>query len=294
MQLSQLHSLEELCLDLEGNDVQFGPVTIELVSQMSALTKLQLSVSTPVGFSSLRNCLKLQRLELAGLPDVSFSLSAADWEVVGQLTQLTTLSLLPVTQHADCEAFQSSLQQLTALRSLAAGAWAPEVLPALHGLPHLTLIGGGWLRLESSDSPGTEVTCSQVKDLWCTFDNIPSSAFRNLIDIVLCDCIPSAAMIALSRQCSHLQNFWNGPIVALVSQEPTSPSRTLPPAEPAADRVAAVRCLANLHDLEVLDVSVTDSAEMLAVAQTASVLARHKLKALRVVVDETCTVSTTS
>jgi hypothetical protein len=55
-------------------------------------------------------------------------------------------------------------------------------------------------------------------------------------------------------------------------------------AEAAADRVAAVRSLANLHDLTTLEFCVRDDAELLALAHAAAALARHKLTQRRLVV----------
>lgn len=262
-----------------------------LVSQMTALTRLTIGVCSTAGFSSLGNCCQLQTLELvlADYEDKPFELSTANWEVIGQLSKLTTLRMWSLTVgDADCEVCLSALQQLTALRDLAAEAWSLGVLPGLQGLTNLTRFGGGWL---SSDGPVSQCSlyeaCPHITDHAYSYGCIPCSALPNLLHLRLCNPITSDVLAALCRHCPHLQSLQNTGL----PKDPYTISGTLPAAEPVANRVAAARSLSDLHCLTALDFSVSDNAEMIALSEVTSALARRKLTEARVIVRDSSQVS---
>jgi hypothetical protein len=253
---------------------------------MSALTALTLSVCSADGIEGLHNCNGLQHLTLGYHEGVSFELPASGWSVLGQLTQLTHLGLWPVAQCSDLDVCCSALQQLTGLKEIGADFWAPEVLQGLQCLSQLTCVGGGWA---ASQGPPTDITCPQVVDLMGTQDRIPFSAFPNLLSIMMYECIPSAVLTALSKHCCFLQCIT---ITCLsLSATPRSRVRTLDAAEPVADRVAAVKSLSSLHHLTTLHFSVSDDAEVLAVAYVAAELKKHALSTVRLLVAEDSQVS---
>jgi len=272
MQLSKLCRLERLRVDLPVVNAADHPVCFDLVAQLTALTALELTVGTSEGFSSIGNCSNLQELKVKDAAEVGFELSANDWEVVGQLTQLTYLMLWPVVQRTDCVPCRSALQQLPALQSLFANSWVPEVLPGLQGLSHLSRLGGGWL-------PGVGsaelVTCPQVQQLAYSYGEIPCSAFPGLLHISLYSWVPARVLAAFSKQCCLLQTIG--------IDNPSRP--TLDFGEPVAERVAALVSLSSLQHLTALSFAVMDNAEMLAVSRVAAVLAKsHKLASVSLVV----------
>jgi len=282
MQLSKLRRLKHMSLDLPVINAADHPVCFNLVAQLTALTALDLTVGTAVGFGSIGNCSNLQELKLADYVGVKFDLRAKDWEVVGRLTQLTLLTLWPVVQQTNYMACRSALQQLTALRSLCADTWAPEVLSGLQGLSHLTRLGGAWL---SGDGSAGNVICAQVQDLYYSYGHIPCSVFPGLLHITLLGFVPARVLAALSKRCSLLQTF--------NVDDPTSPSLDF--AEPVAERVAALMSLSSLHHLTALSICVMDNAEMLALTRAAGVLAKsQKLTKVAVVVPDTALVSSPS
>jgi hypothetical protein len=285
LQLSVLCDLKELSITLENTEPDQNPVCLQLVSQMTALTSLQLSACNADGIESLRNCTGLQTLVLPYHVGVSFELPVSGWSVLGELTQLTELTLWPVKQRSNCEGCMSALQQLTGLHLVNFEKWAPYVLMGLQGLSQLTSVGGGW---SAGDGSAVDVILPQVQQLWASEDHIPCSAFPNLLHINLFAAIPSAVLTALSRHCCCLQSIK----LTCLPEASGGARRTLYSAEPVADRVAAVMSLSNLHHLTALDFSVADNAELLALAHSTAVLARqHKLAELRLVVPEESEVS---
>lgn len=279
MQLSKLCRLKHLIVDIPVINAADHPVGFDLVAQLTALTALDLAVGTAVGFGSIGNCSNLQDLQLKDCAVVQFDLRAKDWQVVGQLTQLTWLTLWPVVQRTGYVACRSALQQLTALRSLCADRWAPVVLPGLQGLSHLTRLGGGW---SSTDGSAEPVVCAQVKELVFSYGHIPCRAFPGLLHISLYGFVPPHVLAALSKHCSLLQTF---DVLDL-----TSP--TVDFGETTRERVAAVMSLSSLQHLTALSFCVMDNAEMLALTSVAAVLAKsHKLTKLAVVVPHSAHVS---
>jgi hypothetical protein len=284
LQLSRLCGLQDLSIDLSCRNQAEPLVSFKLVSQMSALTALRLSARSADGFGSLSSCVNLQQLDVLDQTGVSFDLSATDWCVLGQLTQLTKLDMWPVHLGTDCGACCLALQQLTGLHELSAGALASGVLAGLRHLPHLTSLGGDFLPIDGLDMT---FTCVQVAHLWASSGHLPCDAFPNLLHVHLHKRITSDALAALSTHCHLLQSLQHD-----LPESPVANLLTLPAAEPVADRVAAVRSLSSLQCLRALDFCVQEDAEMHAVCQAAAELAR--LTQLRIVVRNTSDVTSST
>lgn len=147
----------------------------------------------------------------------------------------------------------------------------------------MTELGGGWT---ARDAPITDVLCPHIQVLWATHDHIPCSALPNLLCVNLYRGIPAAVLVALSQYCCRLQSIR----LSCLPDTPTHGVRTVH-AGHASDRVAALRSLTNLQHLVALDYAVTDDSELLALAHVAALLARHELRELTMLVQDTAAVS---
>jgi hypothetical protein len=201
------------------------------------------------GFSSIASCTKLAELCLYTAGE-RLELSAADWQAIGELTQLAALVvkgfLAPDAEQRGW--LYVALRNLTRLEHVYwSEGWTPAALPILAALPSLRSINGAWQGVDAA-VPLTDTQCSSVIALGSLSGRtLPFGAFPSLLRVKIILSMDAASWQALGSSCPRLQQ-----IERAWSLKKQSAFASLSSAADDASRAAALRSLSQLTALTKL------------------------------------------
>ncbi|KAF8063016.1 hypothetical protein HT031_003855 [Scenedesmus sp. PABB004] len=281
--LTAVSALASLDVDIAGVDgVHSSAQHYGWLAGLAALTQLVLPlVPDHQGLAAIGACAGLRSLVL-GMQYSSDDAGDSVWPMLGEAEctalarcrRLTSLNVR-VDQGSDPHLL-AALAALTGLQDLTVDQLSRESLPCLPSLSRLTRLEGSWV--EGGAASGAIAACSSVVELWGS-GLVLFEAFPCLREAVQAGPWPPTSLQRLAAHCSGLTALglccydeWAGP-----SFEAGTSAQ--------AERVAALRALAGLKELRVLDVSASDDAEVAALATPTQVTGLQ----LRVPTGSACT-----
>ena len=261
-------------------------------SCLTSLTQLQLPRELAGELDALGACSKLCSIELLGCSGKPLSqhteLSSADWQAIGQLTQLTWLLVDYPVLHDSAAAAAAALARLVKLRGFVAYSLGSDrLLPALRGLSGLTSLGG---RVENAlwGMVQSGAPWSGLRELLQVSENLSPRAFPNVTRLTIGYSIRTADLAFLTQHCPGLREL--GVCVDGTNCQPTLYGVTHAQPEPTA-QVAAVQSLSSLRSLTRLEFAANYDGEVAALVNVACALVSGSLRHLVLLVPSASSVS---
>jgi hypothetical protein len=175
------------------------------------------------------------------------------------------LSPLPLHQSAGCRigaAFSSVLTTLKKLGHIEVDGWSTAMLPVLAQCTQLACIGGEWVTDAAAgsgrQSPASAVSteCRSVVSVGVS-GSFPTAAFKQVVNLTHWQSWQPAAFHSIAQHCQQLQAL-------SISARDVPRTASMPAAAPAEQRIAAIRSLAALQQLQILGFAANSSAEVVA------------------------------
>ncbi|KAF8063003.1 hypothetical protein HT031_003842 [Scenedesmus sp. PABB004] len=271
--LSALTAISGLASLAVGGGTLRGAQHYGFLAGLPALTELKLPlVCDHPGLSAIGACTGLRSLAFAVHPSVDHdsgtlvrpALVEAECAALARCTRLTAL-IISVDQGSDPHLL-AALAAMTGLQEVSIHQLSRASLPCLASLSQLTYLEGSWVEGAGGGAGGASAACPSLVQL-CGSGPVPLEAFPSLRSVMQRGAWPPATLRALASHCSELT------ALKIVTCECWAGPSFEAGASAQAERVAALRGLADLRELHAVGLSASDDAEVAALAAATQVTA---------------------